>query len=86
MTQTRWRPGGTLLEKGTVLVVGGWDQRGEMSGRTASAEVWDPSTGFCSEIESTLEPRGYSQVVPLTDGRVLVAGGIRNTVSYTDWQ
>jgi Kelch motif len=55
-----------LLPGGRVLVVGGFDQRGEP---VASAELWDPATLAFEPIGDLNEARGAAPVVLLRDGR-----------------
>ena len=56
----------TLLENGEVL---------EAGGGTASAELYDPSTGRWSDTGSMSAARTDATATLLTDGDVLVAGG-----------
>ena len=63
-----------LLQNGLLLVVGG-DESLDDRDPTASAELYDPSTGRFSVTGSMRTPRDYFAGVVMRDGRVLVAGG-----------
>jgi N-acetylneuraminic acid mutarotase len=67
----------TLLSDGRVLVTGGMDRpwTGNVPA-SASAAVYDPSTGTWGATSDMLEGRSEHTATPLPDGRVLVAGGI----------
>ena len=71
----------TLLRDGRVLVAGGYDFEAariaqlEIVGLTA-AELYDPRTGRWTTTRSMTEARAGSTATLLTDGRVLVAGGM----------
>lgn len=59
------------LRDGTVLVAGGWDERGT----TAAAELYDPRRGRFEPAGRMTTPRGGATATLLRDGRVLVLGG-----------
>lgn len=61
-----------LLDDGRVLVIGGYDERGEP---VATAELYDPTSGRWHTVARMPEPRAWFSHVKLQDGRVLVAGG-----------
>lgn len=66
----------TLLGDGRVLVAGGRSaQRGSSLRDTASAEVYDPSTGTFSSVGAMIEPRSGHTAARLPNGNVLIAGG-----------
>jgi hypothetical protein len=66
----------TRLRDGRVLVVGGGFVGGEFGhGFSASAEVWDPTTGDFGPAGSLTEARLTHTATLLRDGRVLVVGG-----------
>ena len=73
MNAARQSPGVVALADGRILFVGGRD--GQSGGFLASAEIFDPQTGFFSPTGSTAEPRLAPAAARLTDGRVLVTGG-----------
>lgn len=61
----------TLLPNGQVLIVGG-----VVSGSgTATAELFDPVSGFLNPTGSMGRARFYHAAVQLLDGRVLILGG-----------
>jgi N-acetylneuraminic acid mutarotase len=66
----------TLLPNGTVLVAGGhyaiaYPNIVDLS----SCEIYNPSTSYWSTTDSMAVPHTGQAVVPLLDGRVLLAGG-----------
>ena len=66
----------TLLRDGRVLVVGGCDSYGDCEHITAGAELYDPQTGKWTRTGSLHQPRAFHTATLLSDGRVLVAGGV----------
>ena len=85
MTLTRAGHGATLLDDGTVLVVGGL---GPEDWR-ASAEVYNPSTDSWARAGMSKGPTAWHAATRLSDGRVLVAGGYVNVAGLNngpvDW-
>jgi hypothetical protein len=67
-----------VLPDGRVLVAGGlYLDEGHDGGRAlASAELWDPTTGDWSRADPLSGPRLGAAGVILTDGSVLVVGGL----------
>jgi N-acetylneuraminic acid mutarotase len=71
----------TLLPNGQVLVAGGRDSvAGEFQAgggdALATAELYDPATGSWASTGSLMGPRAFDTAVQLSDGEVLVVGGI----------
>jgi N-acetylneuraminic acid mutarotase len=87
-----WRPTGslgtaryahtaTLLANGKVLVVGGINVTNPCCLMTGSAELFDPATGRWSATGTLSTPRFNHIAVRLDNGKVLVAGGNRDSFS-----
>jgi sugar (pentulose or hexulose) kinase len=70
MSVARQAATATLLDDGTVLVVGGSDGTNTL----ASAEIYDPCTGTWSSAGTLTYARFASVAVLLPGGDVLVAG------------
>ncbi len=69
----------TLLKSGKVLVVGGSSDQPFYLGSLASAELYDPQTNSWALAASMHTPRSFHTATLLSDGRVLVVGGIEAT-------
>ncbi|CAN5781362.1 hypothetical protein BH23CHL7_BH23CHL7_06860 [soil metagenome] len=65
----------TQLNDGRVLVAGGGNQSRASAAATASAEIFDPTTGRWSATPSMSVPRTGHTAALLDDGTVLVVGG-----------
>jgi galactose oxidase-like protein/Kelch motif protein len=74
MTQPRCHHSATLLPTGEVLVAGGVDSLFNSPDISATAELYNPSTGTW-QTTGRLNTSRASQVALLENGRVLVAGG-----------
>ncbi len=70
--------GMALLPNGKVLVVGGCTGQNAngCTGVTAAAEIYDPATGRWSATDSLHAARGAFSTTTLSNGQILVAGGI----------
>ncbi|MBT0665963.1 hypothetical protein KI809_16755 [Geobacter pelophilus] len=68
----------TLLKNNKVLVTGGKDRLGMPQ---ATAEIFDPLTGFFSETGTMNSPRRNHTATLLNDGTVLIAGGEGNSTA-----
>ena len=76
----------TLLSDGSVLVAGGMDTRPVNASDTpasASAELFDPSTGTWGATIDLTQARTRHTATLLPDGTVLIAGGISVRGSYS---
>jgi hypothetical protein len=73
----------TLLNSGKVLVVGGSPIQPMYLGSLATAELYDPQTNSWALAASMHTPRSYQTATLLTDGRVLVIGGIEASNDIT---
>ncbi len=90
MRVPRWLHVAAPLPDGRVLIAGGTTEPGgsaaTWSGNgIADAEVFDPATGQFTSIAPMLHPRMHAIAIPLSDGRVLIAGhwdgAVRSTSS-----
>jgi len=68
----------TLLDDGRVLVIGGVGEavKDVDTSTRASAEIWDPATGEFEPAASMGDARTEHEATLLSDGRVLVTGGL----------
>jgi hypothetical protein len=83
LSAVRYKHAAVLLTDGTVLVMGGANERDEF-GRYRSAERYDPATGTFSPAGDMLAERYKftDAVTLLQDGEVLVAGGSQSLELY----
>jgi N-acetylneuraminic acid mutarotase len=79
MNKPRTTHTAVLLPNGKVLVMGGWGES-EMDGTQtlSSAELYDPTTGTWTQINSMNSRRFSFPAALLPSGKVLVAGGYDN--------
>jgi WD40 repeat protein len=70
----------TLLPDGKVLVVGGF---GSGLAGSATAELFDPTSGQFAPAAGLNEPRSDHAAVLLADGRILIVGGDTSGVGRT---
>lgn len=71
----RSHAGAARLPDGRVLVAGGFDHNGQV---TASVELVDPHTGVSTFGPSMGEARARHSVTALSNGRIVVVGGVNS--------
>jgi N-acetylneuraminic acid mutarotase len=84
MQTARWFHTATLLRSGKVLVAGGEINVGFGTGKTATAELYDPVTGAWHATGSLHTARFQHTATLLRNGKVLVAGGFTTTAELYD--
>ncbi len=72
MHEIEGRHSATLLQDGSVLLVGGTGVRGAQPG---AAEIYDPATRSFSAVGSLQYPRDFHTATRLADGPVVILGG-----------
>jgi hypothetical protein len=80
---------GVRLADGSVLFVGGWGRQGGTKrgvgcgpfGPIATADLFDPAAGIFTAVGPMTEGRHGAGTALLTDGRVLVTGGVERLSS-----
>ncbi len=70
----------TVLPSGTVLFAGGSEGGGSYRNFFASAELYDQGAGKCEATGAMAAPREFHSATLLTNGMVLVAGGVSTSV------
>ena len=77
LTKARFDHSATLLDDGTVLVVGGFAFDGDGGGQAfAAAELYDPVSQRFTSVGPLDQPRWQHTSTLLDDGTVLVVGGV----------
>jgi N-acetylneuraminic acid mutarotase len=78
----RYGSAAAVLQDGRVLVAGGMYLDKTVGPRVLdSSELWDPGSGAWSRVGRLAQTRGNASAVVLTDGRVLIVGGIEDDSS-----
>ena len=75
LSMGRWGLSATVLEDGTVLVVGGQERRSFSRRSPSEAELLAPGATEWLKTEQVTYERSFHTATLLTDGRLLVAGG-----------
>lgn len=83
MSVPRYKQGAALLPDGKVLIVGGSNEDGRQN-KYSSTEIFDPQLNAFQPGPHMKFPRYklLSGVTPLTDGRILIAGGAEQPEIY----
>jgi hypothetical protein len=82
MKEARYSYTATLLGNDKVLVAGGFTSISS-NATTASAELYDPTTGKFEPTGSMSSPRADHTATVLGNGKVLIAGGTTSTEAVT---
>ncbi len=72
MVRPRMSCRGALLTSGKVLIAGGWYD----TGSATYGELFDPATGLFAATGALRTPRAQPVVLPTTDGKAVIAGGM----------
>jgi hypothetical protein len=83
LATARHKHAAALLPDGRVLIAGGSDER-DWRGQLQSAEIYDPASRRFRQAGRMASPRFKhgAAVVPLSDGRILFAGGASSPEIY----
>jgi hypothetical protein len=80
MVKARWEHTATLLRNGKVLFAGGTDET--LANYFDSVELFDPTgSGSFVAAGAMAVPRAYHTATLLTDGRVIITGGVGSSSS-----
>lgn len=79
MTSPRAAHVSAALSQNEILLAGGYTSRkdGQPDGILASAEIFDLRSGTFTRVADMPSPRAEAQAVSLSDGRILVVGGVK---------
>ena len=83
LTEVRYKHAAVPLQDGTVLIVGGSDER-DWRGQSSSAELYDAKRGIFSRIHDMQAKRFKLPhgITSLTDGTILISGGAKKVEVY----
>jgi len=70
-----------LLHNGEVIMVGGIDSGAGNGNEIASTEIYNPTSQTWRQVANLNVARHYAEAIVLSDGRVLIAGGVGNSNS-----
>jgi N-acetylneuraminic acid mutarotase len=73
----------TLMPNGQVLVVGGLSYSSSATVALATAELYDPANNTWRSVANLPQPRRYHTATLMPNGRVLIAGGHNNGISFS---
>jgi hypothetical protein len=85
MSVARTQHTATLLNDGTVLVVGGFHEKDPLGETLSSAEIYDPRFDRWTPAASMASRRARHTATLLSDGRVLVVGGVSSRADPYPW-
>ncbi len=82
LTVPRMEHTATKLSDGRVLISGGLSDSAD-STYLDSAEIYDPSDGSITPLENPMySPRAHHTATPLSNGKILLVGGLSGPFSY----